>query len=108
MAQKSDFVVGQNLYTIYNGIKACPIIKVGFKYLTVKLDYWEVKVDFTNLIEKVDYGSRKQFYLTEQEILDKAEKDDLIRKLHKHFDLWGKCRNNSLDELRKIVEILGL
>jgi hypothetical protein len=108
MAQKNDFKIGQNLYTIYNGVKACPIIKVGFKYLTVKLNSWEVKVNLSNLIQEVDYGSAKQFYLTEQEILDKVERDDLIRKLSKHFDLWGKCRNNSLEQLRKISEILGL
>lgn len=48
--------------------------------------------------------SKKQFYITEQEILDKVEKEDLIRKLYKHFDLWGKCRNNSLEQLRKISE----
>ncbi len=57
----TKFKVGQNIYTIYNGIKSCPIIKVGFKYLTVKLDY------------------------------------------------WGKAYNdNSLEQLRKIVDILGL
>jgi len=108
MAQKSDFKVGQNLYTIYNGIKACPIIKVGFKYLTVKLNSCEVKVNLSNLVEEVDCGSKKQFYLTEQEILDKVEKGALIRKLSKHFDLLGKCRDNSLDQLRKISEILAL
>ena len=84
--------------------------KVGKKYFY--LTGWEEKypVDKETL-EYTDknYSQRNfQLYRDKQEILDRKEKERLTDVLYKHF-LWsGNKHKNTLEQLKKAVEVLGL
>jgi len=52
--------------------------------------------------------SNDQLYRTEQEILDRWEIDKLSEKLRSYFGFWGAANKGTLDQLRKVAEILEI
>ena len=90
-------------------IKECQIEKIGNKYFY--LDKFPDKgfdkqtLKYTNK----DYTQHNlQGYLTTQEITDRHEKARLREALRKHFDTWGDSKNNTLEELKQVCELLKL
>jgi hypothetical protein len=84
--------------------------KVGKKYFY--LSGWEERypIDKETLqyTDKNYSQSNFQLYRDKQEILDRKEKDRLTDVLYKHFHWSDNKHKNTLEQLRKAVEILGL
>lgn len=119
MKKECQVYVGMKLYKpIYNKekpleVKEYTVSKVGNKYFEVEQDYGYIyKYNISNLKyeNKMYSQSNIQFYKTEQEILDKHEKEILYNKLRKHFSYGSNYQQNvnTLDELRQVAIILKL
>lgn len=84
--------------------------KVGKKYFY--LNGWEeqypVDKETLQYTDKNYSQSNFQLYRDKQEILDRREKERLTNILYKHFHWSGDKRKNTLEQLRKAVEVLGL
>lgn len=90
-------------------IKECKIEKIGNKYFY--LDRFSDK-GFDKQTLKYTHKeypqNNLQAYLTTQEITNRHEKSRLREVLRKHFETWGDSKNNTLEELKQICEILKL
>ena len=84
--------------------------KVGKKYfyLTGREERYPVDKETLQYTDKNYSQSNFQLYRDKQEILDRREKDRLTDVLYKHFHWSGNKHKNTLEQLRKAVEILGL
>lgn len=84
--------------------------KVGKKYFY--LTGWEERYPIDKETLKYtdkNYSQRDfQLYRDKQEILDIREKSKLYDLLQKHFNWSGNGSKNTLEQLRKVVEVLGL
>ena len=109
--------VGQVLYRnrlsryAANEIQEVVVSKVGKKYFY--LTGWEEKRYPINKVSlqynnKIYSQSDFQLYRDKQEIFDRTEKSDLLNKLQKHFNSFANGSRNTLDQLRKAVDVLGL
>ena len=84
--------------------------KVGKKYFY--LTGWEEKYPVDK--ETLEYTDKNysqhnfQLYRDKQEILDRKEKERLTDVLYKHFHWSGNKYKNTLEQLKKAVEVLGL
>ena len=84
--------------------------KVGKKYFY--LTGWEERYPINK--ETLKYTAKNysqsnfQLYRDKQEILDRREKSKLYDLLQKHFNWTGNGSKNTLEQLRKAVEVLGL
>lgn len=90
-------------------IKECQIEKIGNRYFYMD-KYPDKGFDKQTLkYTNKEYTQHNlQGYLTTQEITDRNEKARLREVLRKHFDTWGNSKNNTLEELKQIAEILNL
>lgn len=88
----------------------CEIVKIGRKYAYIKKDWQEIAINKLNLKYESKFGASSDFqaYLNKQDILDKQEKGRLTRILRNHCDWYGKIKNNTLDEIKQVCQILGV
>jgi len=91
-------------------IEKVEIANIGNKYFYLKGDHRQYKYDKHTLYyyDKNYLQSNDQLYRTEQEILDRWEKDKLSSKLREYFSFWGSLSKTTLDQLRKVAEILEI
>jgi len=109
-----DFNVGQNVYILNNDRREEVIIKatvlsVGRKYITVDRGYPTSKYSVEDhcpfgLIEKVEYGGADICFPSMQALNDYKEKKSLDRWF---YDVSSHANKYSLEQLRKVKEILG-
>jgi hypothetical protein len=91
-------------------IEEVTVGKVGKKYFY--LTGWQEKYPINK--ETLEYKGNNyshnnfQLYRDKQEILDRKEKSSLRNKLQKHFNWSGNGSGNTLEQLRKAAEILGI
>lgn len=90
--------------------KLIPVVvtKVGNKYFTTKEkldDYWEKQYYLEDWREKNEYGPTSELFKTEQEYLDKKEKNELYEKIKVKFDIYSK-NDLTLEQLRSINSII--
>ena len=84
--------------------------KVGKKYfyLTGWEERYPIDKETLKYTDKNYIQSNFQLYRDKQEILDRREKSKLYDLLQKHFNWSGNGSKNTLEQLRKAVEVLGL
>ena len=84
--------------------------KVGEKYfyLTGWEERYPIDKETLKYTDKNYSQSNFQLYRDKQHILDRREKSKLYDLLQKHFNWSGNGSKNSLEQLRKVVEVLGL
>jgi hypothetical protein len=84
--------------------------KIGRKYfyLTGWEERYPVDKETLQYTDKDYSQSNFQLYRNKQEILDRKEKEMLADVLYKHFHWAGNKHKNTLEQLRKAVEVLGL
>ena len=84
--------------------------KVGKKcfYLTGWEERYAIDKETLKYTDKNYIQSNFQLYRDKQEILDRREKSKLYDLLQKHFNWSGNGSKNTLEQLRKAVEVLGL
>ena len=84
--------------------------KVGEKYfyLTGWEERYPIDKETLKYTDKNYSQSNFQLYRDRQEILDRREKSKLYDLLQKHFNWSGNGSKNTLEQLRKAVEVLGL
>lgn len=108
--------VGQILYKVNNNryknneIEEVKVEKIGKKYFHLHGHCGRYPVDKYTLryTDKHYSQSYFQLYHSKQEILDDMEKSALLNLLYNHFSWSGKSRENTLEQLRGVVEILNL
>jgi len=108
--------VGQTLYReIYNRnapneIKEVVVGKIGKKYfyLTDWEDHYPINKENLCYEDKNYSQNNFQLYRDKQEILDCRERANLLDKLKKHFDWSGNSNKNTLEQLRVVVDVLGV
>ena len=86
------------------------VCKVGKKYfyLTGLEERYPIDKETLKYTDKNYSQSNFQLYRDKQEIFDRREKSKLYDLLQKHFNWSGNGSNNTLEQLRKAVEVLGL
>lgn len=89
------------------------VVKVGRKYFTVNKSedaqsYYEQSFHISDWRHKTDYSANLFLYNSKQEWEDKKEHDELSRKIYSHVQYSYNMRNIPLDNIRKIVELLGI
>ena len=90
-------------------IKSYKIEKIGKKFIYVKnLDKTPINIQDLKYENKNYSQNNIQFYLTEQEIFDKNERQNLIDKIRKSFDWQSNTTNFTLNQLRDVVKTLML
>ena len=84
--------------------------KVGKKYfyLTGLEERYPVDKETLKYTDKNYSQSNFQLYRDKQEILDRKDKERLTDVLYKHFHWSGNKHKNTLEQLKKAVEVLGL
>ena len=92
-------------------LKEYPVIKVGTKFVYIKAEYHEQKIELHNLSYTNYIGGRKfiQLYRSKQEALDStqaAKLFDLIRKRISQYYSYESA-NLTLAQLRQIAEVCG-
>ena len=94
-------------------IKEAIVVSVGSRYITVKPDNSPYEVKFgiqNNFRQHIDAGSIDyELFLTKQEAYDFQEKKSLVKEIRDDFNntLWFNNSKYSLDQLRRIKEILN-
>ena len=99
----------REVFSIYSPteIKSYEIEKIGKKFIYVKnLDKTPINIEDLKYENKNYSQNNIQFYLTEQEILDKNERQHLIDKIRKTFDWQSNTTNFTLNQLRDVVKTL--
>lgn len=130
--KKSDFAKGQTVYLLVlegsnayryrdafynesfeNRIKEAVIVSVGSRYITTKPgdSPYEVKFDIqNNFRQHIDAGSIDyELFISKQDAYDFQEKKVLFKEIRDDFNnsLWFNNSKYSLDQLRRVKEILG-
>jgi hypothetical protein len=112
--------IGQILYSLNVGNSArhrtqelteVKVVKVGRKYFTcedVNDGYFKTTYHIENWKQKTQYTANSELYESPQEWENKKESAKLIKYIHNSFE-WGvhNKRKLSLDQLRRIVKIMG-
>ena len=109
-------VVGQTLYREYarrgreTEILEVTVGRIGRKYfyLSGRDDTDGYDLETLRYIDKNYSQHSSQLYRTKQEILDRNEKNDLLDMLQKHFNWCGKCKHNTLEQLREVAKAAGI
>ncbi|MBP9477548.1 MAG: hypothetical protein KBF12_02915 [Sebaldella sp.] len=108
MYKKTDFKVGQKLYTtkqerhhLKPKLIEKEILSIGIKYLMLTN---QTKVLISDL-SFLDYNINNRFYTEKQKCLDIIELYTLRPKVLEKLS-WSKINNLSIDKIRKIKEIL--
>lgn len=122
-----DFKVGQTVYIELTGnasrgrmpeqcIEEWEITSVGRKYIKAgrKSDdgIWgertfEYRENYGRFVEKTDCCVNYILYLKRKEIEEKHEKSRLIDEVGAFFRDWSKPKKLSIEQLKRIKEILG-
>jgi hypothetical protein len=114
--KKKPIAIGDVLYRVKSNrnepheIVEVTVGKVGKKYFY--LTGWEGRYPIN--IETLKYTNEQysqsnfQLYRDKQEILDIREKERLTDLLYKHFNWSGNKHKNTIEQLRKAAEILGV
>lgn len=122
MYKLSDFKQGQKAYVELTGnasrylkpnseevIKECIVESVGKKYVIANgRKFEEHDASYSGLKEHTSYCVNFVLYPTKQDIIDKFEKENIIKEIRSTFTSFGyrKAENFSLEKLRKIKELL--
>lgn len=107
--QVREPVVGEKVYfydTYCKGMVESTINKVGRKYFYI--GYFDRKINKNTLVEEKDWGDCVRVFLSKQEYLDDQEKQRLYMKIRETFYKWGSEDKVTLEQLRKIAEILNI
>jgi len=90
-------------------IRSYEVEKIGKKFIYLKnLQNNPVNIDNLKYESKNYSQNNIQFYLTEQEILDKNERLHIIDKIRKSFDWQSNTSNFTLNQSRDVVKTLML
>lgn len=112
-----DFKVGQSAYILEEGRGARPstvaeaeIAKVGRRYVTIRegrqeTRFYEPVNSTTYLVENKDYGTKRLLFLTNKDVDEYNELNDL-RIWVQDATSWIKVRNYTLAQLREVKKIL--
>lgn len=122
-----DFKVGQTVYVELTGnasrgktaeqcIEEWEVASVGRKYIKageghkkwgiIRERTFEYRENYGRFVEKTDYCVDYILYLTRQEIERKFEKARLLNEVESFFRDWNKPKNLSIEQLKRIKEIL--
>lgn len=121
-----DFKVGQTVYVELTGnasrgktaeqcIDEWEITSVGRKYVKAGRcsdgTIWgettfEYRENYGRFVQKTNYSIDYIIYETRQEIERKFEKSKLLNEVETFFRDWGKPKNLSIEQLKRIKEIL--
>jgi len=111
-------VIGQQLFRLNTGNAArnspqvlTPVVvtKVGNKYFTAETRgqyVFETQYILENWSQKTDYCVDYVLYASEQEWLDEVESAKLCSVIWKSFEYGRNSKNVSLENLRKIAELI--
>lgn len=116
LEEDAEIFLGQILYsdktfrTIPKEIEEFVIKQIGRKYFYVETGNRRYKINKkTFKYENKSFSSLNfKLYRTKKELEDLKKKNILLQMLNEHFSFVGKGRNNSLEQLEKVVYILGL
>jgi hypothetical protein len=91
-------------------LKEYPVIKVGTKFVYIKTEYREQKIELHDLSYQSYNGSYYKLYRDKQTASDQTEAAklfDLIRKrISQHYN--HESASLTLAQLRQIAEVLGI
>lgn len=116
-SMKEKLVVGNTVFLkpLYNkaryssDIEKGVITKIGRKYFEVSTYddmSFPIKFIIETMLQQTDYSPNWKVYLSEQEILDEKESQNLIMSITKYVGLHGE-KSLSLDQLRRIYNIIN-
>lgn len=107
--------VGQEIWLRYNGIdrrvdrlpEKHTITKVGNKYFYINQYGRERKFEINTLMEITETNYGRKAYLSLEEINLEDERNLIIKHLRDIFGIYGITNKYSIDQLRRIKEILS-
>lgn len=116
----SDFEKGQTAYILNGGyyrkgeIMKCKVVTVGRKYVTVSSlgnfsntkKFAENEVYDNALSEATDFGNEDLLFKTVEDIEKHNELKELRRWFSAEASSFKKCNSYSIEQLRKVKEIL--
>jgi len=82
------------------------IEKIGKKYFYLK-EYWNTKFSITEMRDISNYTSVYAVYLSEQEIKDEKEYFEKMKFLRDTFDYRRGKKDFTLNQLKKICDIIN-
>jgi hypothetical protein len=124
MYKLTDFKQGQTVWVELTGnanryknddelIEEWEVISVGKKYVTAKrknggyeVKFKETDLNYDGLIQNTQYCVDYILYPSKEEISNKFEKEELVDWIKKQFSGYGRKSKYSLEQLRKVKEIL--
>ncbi len=112
--ETDNIIVGQILYFAEGDIiRSAEVKKIAKKYIYVQVvggwSEYQIDKNTLNYVSKNGHQYNKQFYRTEQEILDIQTKKELRQKICQHLGYsYFKKVDYTLEQLRKVIEILGI
>ena len=108
---KLDFKVGRKVFIAFNDSryrhsnKLYEIIKIGNKWINIENDY---RFNPENMqIDRGQYSSPAQVFLSEKEYLDKKYKDKLFTKIRLDIP-WSCPIDITIHDLEKVLELLKI
>lgn len=111
---KSLISIGSKLYRPVHSrnqpteIREYTVSKIGKKYLYVaENNRYQINKETLRFEDKVYSQSSFQLYTSKEEIEEKEELNWLYNKVQKHFSHYSP-RVTTLEQLRQIIEILGI
>jgi hypothetical protein len=113
---KHELYVGQTLYKesktdlTPNGIDEVVVRKVTNKYFYINKIVPKVGINLETLTYTSIINNMNSFklYTSVEDLLESREKKRLIGLIGKHFSWSGNASEFSVDQLKRIVEILGI
>lgn len=111
---KHKLTIGQEVFVAaidqrtmrYGGLYKATISKVGRDYFYIEERFRTLKFSTETLKEQTSGNYPHKVYLTEQELLDENEKRMLKERLDSFFGFSGSSHSLSLDQLKRIQEIV--
>ena len=109
-------VVGETLYSLNIGNaarrteqKLTPLVvtKCGSKYFTLGEGWQATQFHIETWRQKTEYSAEQAIYESPQEWEDENEANNLRERFRKAFDHWNPGPNLSLNQLRRIAEIMN-
>jgi hypothetical protein len=109
--------IGQMLYheSAKGNIKSEKIVRIGTKFIFLEDSFGNIMTQYPIDKKSLLFAMKKysqnnrQYYRTEQEILDRNERHDLYMKIKDTFDFWKgkKIDDFTIKQLRDILEIIN-
>ena len=104
--KNNKITIGQKVY-LFDGTELT-VSKVGKKYFhTNSSGYRERKFVIEELYEIKDYGKFEKVFLSKEDLGNEKLRITLSNTLENQFGQYGQKRNLSLDQLKRIVNILN-